>query len=76
MFFVFDKSLSRGVIMSKLLAAITLLGGIYVSFSAFAAQDCVKYCQQACGGKGNVCLNNCNTKCEQRNSEKAGSSKR
>ena len=62
-----------GVIMSRLLMAIVLLGAMSLSVPAFA-KDCLKHCQETCGGKGNFCMINCQQKCEENN--RAGSSKR
>jgi hypothetical protein len=54
--------------MSRLVVAIALLGAISFSVPAFAAQDCLAYCQERCGSKGNYCNIKCNEKCQQRNS--------
>jgi len=56
--------------MSRLLLAIALFGATYLSVPAFAAQDCLAYCQERCGSKGNYCKIKCNEKCQQRNSSK------
>src|SRR5262245_38136943 len=54
--------------MSRLLVAIALFGATFLSVPAFAAQDCLAYCQERCGSKGNYCKIKCNEKCQQRNS--------
>jgi hypothetical protein len=56
--------------MSRLLVAIALFGATSLSIPAFAAQDCLAYCQERCGSKGNYCKIKCNEKCQQRNSSK------
>ena len=56
--------------MSRLVIAIALVGDISLSIPAFAIQDCLAYCQERCGSKGNYCKIKCNEKCQQRNSSK------
>ena len=57
--------------MARLLVAVALLGATsFLSGPAFAAQDCLAYCQERCGSKGNYCKIKCNEKCQQRNSSK------
>jgi len=56
--------------MSRLLVAIALFGATSLSVPAFAARDCLAYCQERCGSKGNYCKIKCNEKCQQRNSSK------
>jgi hypothetical protein len=55
----------------QLVAAVALLGTLSLSSPAFA-KDCIKFCQERCGGKGNFCLGNCQQRCEQNNREKGG----
>jgi len=50
-------------------AAVALLGALFLSSPA-SAKDCIKFCQERCGGKGNFCLGNCQQRCEQNNQEK------
>jgi hypothetical protein len=45
--------------MSKLVSVVALLGLVTWSVPVFAQGDCVAWCQQRCGGKGNLCMNNC-----------------
>ena len=56
--------------MSRLLVATALLGAISLSSLAFAAQDCLAYCQERCGSKEHYCKIKCNEECQQRNSSK------
>ena len=44
--------------MSRLVVAIALLGAISFSVPAFAAQDCLAYCQERCGSKGIIARSN------------------
>ena len=45
------------------------------SRNSIRAKDCLKYCQERCGGMGNYCLGNCQQRCGQNNREKGGSYK-
>ena len=45
--------------MSKLVSVVALLGLVTWSVPAFAQGDCVAWCNQRCGGKGNLCMINC-----------------
>jgi hypothetical protein len=45
--------------MSKLVSVVALLSLVTWSVPAFAQGDCVAWCNQRCGGKGNLCMINC-----------------
>jgi hypothetical protein len=45
--------------MSKLASIAALLCLVTWSVPAFAQGDCIAWCAQRCGGKGNVCMIHC-----------------
>jgi hypothetical protein len=48
--------------MSKLVLGVALLSIVTWSVPAFAQSDCAAWCAQRCGGKGNLCMINCQQK--------------
>jgi hypothetical protein len=49
--------------MSKLILAVAFMGIVAMPLSALAQTACQQRCLTNCSGKGNMCVNNCETRC-------------
>ncbi|MGA9007682.1 MAG: hypothetical protein WBE48_09800 [Xanthobacteraceae bacterium] len=49
--------------MSKLIWAATFVCIVAMPLSALAQTSCQQRCLTNCSGKGNMCVNNCETRC-------------
>jgi hypothetical protein len=59
--------------MSKLIAVAAVLYFVMISAPALAQTACQQRCLTSCSGKGNMCANNCESRCARYGTARRGS---